>query len=130
MAKHTQTICRHCLSVFGHFVGLGLKGLRTDDFHQLFKTLTRGFTAQKIKFSFKNFFSKCDQIRKVMDLVTFTEEILNRKLHFLCSACNITSVNHVTSMRECLRGRAYKTVKTFIGVTMAFTKMISKLSRR
>ena len=46
MAKHTQTICRHCLSVFGHFVGLGLKGLRTDDFHQLFKTLTRGFTAQ------------------------------------------------------------------------------------
>ena len=37
------------------------------------KTITRGIkTAQKIKFSIK-------------DLVTFTEEILNGKLHFLCS---------------------------------------------
>ena len=34
--------------------------------------------AQKLKFSFKDFFSKCDQIR------SFTEEILNGKLHFLC----------------------------------------------
>ena len=31
-----------------------------------------------MKFSIKDFFSKCDQI-------TFTEEILNGKLHFLCS---------------------------------------------
>ena len=35
--------------------------------------------AQKMKFSIKDFFSKCDQIR---DFVTFTEEILNGKLHF------------------------------------------------
>ena len=35
-------------------------------------------TAKKMKFSIKDFFSKCD-------LVTFTEEILNGKLHFLCS---------------------------------------------
>ena len=35
-------------------------------------------TAQKMKFSIKDFFSKAD-------LVTFTEEILNAKLHFLCS---------------------------------------------
>ena len=32
MVKHTQTIRREqptiCLSVFGHFVGLGLKGLK------------------------------------------------------------------------------------------------------
>ena len=32
MVKHTQTICRllqaNCLSVFDHFVGLALKGLR------------------------------------------------------------------------------------------------------
>ena len=27
MVKHTQTICWHCLSVFGHFVGLALQGL-------------------------------------------------------------------------------------------------------
>ena len=37
-----------------------------------------------MKFSIKDFFSKCDQIRSF--LVTFTEEeILNGKLHFLCS---------------------------------------------
>ena len=37
-------------------------------------------TAQKMKFPIKDFFSKCDQIA---DLVAFTEEILNAKLHFL-----------------------------------------------
>ena len=40
-------------------------------------------TAQKMKFPIKDFFRKCDQIRR--ELVTFTEEILNGKLHFLCS---------------------------------------------
>ena len=39
-------------------------------------------TAQKIKFCIKHFFSKCDQIRRKLDLVTFTEEMLNAKLHF------------------------------------------------
>ena len=45
-------------------------------------------TAQKMKFSIKDFFSKCDQIRSFLEtahLVIFTEEILNEKLHFLCS---------------------------------------------
>ena len=46
-------------------------------------------TAQKISFYIKNLFSKCDrkcdQIRTT-DLVTFTGEILNGKLHSLCSA--------------------------------------------
>ena len=32
----------------------------------------------------KDFFCKCDQIRKI----TFTEEILNGKHHFLCRANN------------------------------------------
>ena len=36
-----------------------------------------------MKFSIKDFFSNCDQIQ--MDLVTFTEEILNGKRHVLCS---------------------------------------------
>ena len=36
-----------------------------------------------MKFSINDFFSKCDQIRT--DLVKFTEEIINRNLHFLCS---------------------------------------------
>ena len=46
--------------------------------------LDHAFTgiAQKIKFFIKDFFSKCDQIRrKPADLVTFTEEILYGKLH-------------------------------------------------
>ena len=44
------------------------------------------YTAQKMKFSIKDFFSKCVNVTKsAADLVTFTEEILNRKLHFLCS---------------------------------------------
>ena len=40
-------------------------------------------TTQKMKFSIKDFFSKCDQC------VTFTEEILNGKLHFLYSVMTI-----------------------------------------
>ena len=43
-------------------------------------------TAQKMEFSIKNFFSKCDQIRSFRaDLVTFTEETLNGTLYFLYS---------------------------------------------
>ena len=42
-------------------------------------------TAQKMKFSIMNFFSKCDQIRSfTADFITVTEEILG-KLNFLCS---------------------------------------------
>ena len=41
-------------------------------------------TTQKMKFSIKDLFTKYDQIhRKFADLVTFTEEILNRKFNFL-----------------------------------------------
>ena len=42
-------------------------------------------TSQKIKFYIKDFFSKCDQIRSFQSAVTFSEEILNGKLHVLCS---------------------------------------------
>ena len=43
-------------------------------------------TAQKVKFSIRDFFSKCDQIRRKLRIWSqFTEEILNGKLHFLCS---------------------------------------------
>ena len=41
------------------------------------------YTAQKMKFFIKDFFSKFPA-----DLVAFTEEILNGKLHFLCSDIN------------------------------------------
>ena len=39
-------------------------------------------TAQKIKFSIKDFFSICEE---PVDLVTFTGEVLHGKLHFFCS---------------------------------------------
>ena len=38
-------------------------------------------TAREMKFSIKDFFSKC------ANLVTFTEEILDGKLHFLYRVC-------------------------------------------
>ena len=39
-------------------------------------------TAQKLKFSSKDFFSKCDQIGSPAYLVTLTEEILHGKNYF------------------------------------------------
>ena len=60
-------------------------------------------TAQKIKFSIKYFFNKCDQIRRE-DLITFTEEILNGKLHFLRSVKKIFTARLFTylSIYSCL----------------------------
>ena len=36
----------------------------------------------KMRFSIKDFFSKSDQFRRKLDLVTFMEEIRNEKLYF------------------------------------------------
>ena len=54
-----------------------LLNLKMDD-----RNILLTFTAQKIKFSIKDFFSKCDRIRR--NLVTFTEETLNGK-HCFCA---------------------------------------------
>ena len=42
------------------------------------------WTAQKMKFSVKDFFGKCEQKEK-KEIQRNTKEILNGKLHFLCS---------------------------------------------
>ena len=47
-----------------------------------------------MKFSAKDFFSKCDQICSIGDLATFAEEIFNGKLHFLCNMLNVFKVNN------------------------------------
>ena len=52
-----------------------------NQFSQLMIILFIDHTAQNMKFSIRDFFSKCDQIR----LRKFTEEIFHGKLHFLCS---------------------------------------------
>ena len=43
-------------------------------------------TTEKMKFSIKDFSSKCYNPQHTADLVAFTGEILNGKLPFLCSA--------------------------------------------
>ena len=48
------------------------------------KNQTKEKLHKKMKFSINDFFSKCDQIR-MKRMITFTEEIFNGKLHFLCS---------------------------------------------
>ena len=55
-------------------------------------SITQG-TAVKMKFSIKDFFSTCDQIRmqETAGLVTFTEKILNGKLHF-CAVRVVTCI--------------------------------------
>ena len=46
------------------------------------------FTAQKMNFSIKGFFSKFGpNPQETAELVTFTEEIFNAKVHFLCGDC-------------------------------------------
>ena len=77
-------IADQLLSVLNHFVGLTLKGFISQTFSVklLFENIVNDFSShKKMKFSIKDFFSKCDQV--VADLVTFNEEILNWKLHFL-----------------------------------------------
>ena len=49
---------------------------------------------KKMKFSIKIFYSKCDQI---VDLVKFTEEILNEKLHFRCSEIELLQLELLNS---------------------------------
>ena len=54
-------------------------------------------TATVQKSFVKNFCSKCDQICwKLRIWSHFTEEIINRKLHFLCSVCNIKKLKLLT----------------------------------
>ena len=52
---------------------------------------------KKEKFSIKDFFSKCDPA----DMVTFTEEILDGKLHFLCSRKFANWKNYLLIFAEC-----------------------------
>ena len=64
------------------------------------KSLKRNFkkynpiTAQYMNSSIKDFFSKCDQ-KETADFVTFTEEILNGRVHFMCSEFYSSKYNYV-----------------------------------
>ena len=55
-------------------------------FAKIFNSFYVRLTTQKTKFFIKDFSARCDRMRwKTGDLVTFTGEILNGKLHFFCS---------------------------------------------
>ena len=56
-------------------------------------------TAQKMKFSIKDFFSKCDQAnpKETVDLIKFTEEVRNGKLQFFCSDHSYVIKNNKSS---------------------------------
>ena len=60
------------------------------------------FTAQKMKFSIKDFFSKwkLQEAQETADLVPFTEEILYGKLYFLCSVNRPVKSNSVSSLAK------------------------------
>ena len=61
-----------------------LKSCRSQTVKSTFLKTTESHTAQKMKFSIKDFFSKCDQI-------------LNIKLHFLCSVSYLSNKGKKTS---------------------------------
>ena len=58
MVKYTQTIRRQiapCLSVFGHFVGLALKGLKLSDIYQVSALLSLNHSVSGFEISSKDF---------------------------------------------------------------------------
>ena len=65
MSQHYDKKLQACLFFYSTF---------SKYMHALYH---KTYTSQKMKFSIKNFFSKCGS--------TFSEEILNGKFHFLCS---------------------------------------------
>ena len=53
-------------------------------------------TAQKMKFSIKDFFSKCDQIRSFLRIWShLLEKSLMEHIIFLCSVCLVGSISLV-----------------------------------
>ena len=86
------------------------------------------FTAQKMKFSIEDYFSKSDQIGSFLWIwLHLLPEILNGKLHFLCSDCKILThpngnLNEVfsqvepreTVVRECSIRKVFLKILKFI----------------
>ena len=61
-----------------------LKTLKRQYKITIFQTLLRANTVQKIKFSIKDFFSKCDQIRRKLRIWSYLlKKIPNGNIHFL-----------------------------------------------
>ena len=76
--QHFGDIVKMMLTLLFH---LFIAVIISDDYHQIKQMWAKRITAQKMKFSLSIF------KQETADLATFTEEILNEKLHFLCSGC-------------------------------------------
>ena len=70
-------------------------------------------TAQKMKFSIKDFFSKCDQMFPA-DLAIFTEKILNRKLFLWSDYSTLTLLTHFMSIFYFYTPWKYQKTKGFL----------------
>ena len=67
-----------------------------------YSTIRTYVTAQKLKFSIEDFFSKCDRI------CSFLRKLLNVKLHFLCSVSSVR--NNQPSFYLPLAEAGYKSI--------------------
>ena len=74
--QHFSDIVKMILTLLFH---LFIAVIISDDYRQTKQMWAKRITAQKMKFSLSIF------KQETADLVTFTEEIYNGKLHFLCS---------------------------------------------
>ena len=73
--------------------------------------------------SIKDFFSKCDQICRKLRIWSITKEILNGKLHFLCSVINYI----FTACLEETRLTTYKKLKNI--QANEFSEVVSKFTK-
>ena len=76
---------------------------------------------KKMKFSIKNFFSKCDQIRRKLRI--WSQEILNGKRHFLYNQKHTfsKSVAHKSLISQSLMTRkSYEICRFFLVLTVLY----------
>ena len=79
----------------------------------ILKNFVQIYTAQKMKFSIKDFFSKCDQIRRKLRIWShLLKKPLMKKLHFLCSGTESLIKAHVF----CRQVSAFSSVFSFPSV--------------
>ena len=91
--QHFGDIVKMMLTLLFH---LFIAVIISDDYHQIKQMWSKRITAQKMKFSLSIF------KQETADLATFTEEILNEKLHFLCSGCCLIRQNMKYLDKACI----------------------------
>ena len=91
--QHFGDIVKMILTLLFH---LFIAVIISDDYHQIKQMWAKRITAQKMNFSLSIF------KQETADLATFTEEILNEKLHSLCSGCCLIRQNMKYLDKACI----------------------------